>query len=1318
MINKILLALILLTGYSYSQNIRSDQIRGMVDFQDSTRTGAFGAVGSGLDSSEVGDIVSDSLTAFILPFDRLQEINEYEPPLVDGDGLLSISGNWTIRNTPTMIGDSLVRVEDSLEIHLADINTRTRGRGTWSADSTYLIHDVIEYNNSTWICLGTNTNSPPGGGDEVYWRKIAIVNLTGQVDPGSTDLDSVYWLIEQVNLRVDTLRLIVDELIIQTSGEDSVLIAPDYISGFADNDTPYVSITIQANQYADSVISYQRVESQISATEYTAIDTQVTTNDPPRITFIFSGLIGNTTYSFVFRSLSDSNFSPFTPPVFFTTADTTDDIIIPNPPSNLVATTSTDPLEIGLAWSQISETPLQWVEIERRTGSTGAFSAIDVISASETSYNDSGLTASTLYNYRIRNWSPDSVASVYSNIAGAFTQDPAIAYNNVIYVSPNGNDNFLGDSPSSAVETMARAWAIAQANRSTLGVPYIAFARGGTWTGEQLNITQGGIPTQSLVVTSYGTGNKPILTANNLLNKIINVSAGVEYVTFENLNLQDLVWNTSGNYNTGTIWLGQRCQNIEINNCDFDTYGTNLQTYNLRGGTILALDPAYLTVDSCNFTGNNRIQIMVVLNYNNSHNDAHNLTFTNNYFYDLDGAPTTDGWGAARAIDFFFWRSSDAAIHQLGTGTAGTTFGQEGVARDVTITDNRFDGMTFGVNAYRDPDFLHPAKVGFYNFTISDNAFDNIEAEAIGITAMSWRYGLADKSIISGNIIDSVGFLQNGQFTTSTIPTSSLNGVNVIQTHGWDNVIIENNIISNFGTGKTGDGHGIILDIPIENGTITPPGVVTEWECDSVIVRNNIIYNALDNTIDAAAGINIYAAKRCEIYNNIIFDSQVGIYAPIGSRSIDNKIVFNTIFNCGAGIRPSGQNNVVVKNNIVAFGVIGLYQGGADDGSAYNYNLTFGNTNYNSQSYTTGVNDIVANPLFQDSSTTTGLGLNILPTSPAINAGTSVTLLGNGHLADFNGNVRSSGNPTIGAFSSLSANPNYTPVFIDDTSDVTITALDIATIELSGTVNVKGITTTIYGLHGTSPDTYTDSVAADVSPLSDSSNVAFTITFNPLTEDTHYFRVSLNNDTAYVRSAEVSETLGQVSGSDSVVVSISQGSDDAWHNGTSMYTGTLEHVYLGNATSLSVATTLFLRFTGITIPAGATITGAWVDMTSYNTRSGNVPLSIQGLDTANVLTFSSGTAGYSQAEGRALTTAVETGTITETWSSNTGYRIPIDLKDIVQEVLDSYAGFSNEAIGFRIDDNGSASNIQRRPYDFAFASVSQITTLRIYYTTP
>ncbi|MEQ1758998.1 MAG: fibronectin type III domain-containing protein, partial [Vicinamibacterales bacterium] len=127
-----------------------------------------------------------------------------------------------------------------------------------------------------------------------------------------------------------------------------------------------------------------------------------------------------TTYSYRVRGNNEAGFGTYSN---VATATTPAPPVPPGAPTGLSATASSS-TQVQLSWSDTSVTETGF-SIER-AGSNGIFAEVGTVAADGTSYLDTGLTAGTLYSYRVRAINLVS-ASAYSNTATLTTPSSTVA---------------------------------------------------------------------------------------------------------------------------------------------------------------------------------------------------------------------------------------------------------------------------------------------------------------------------------------------------------------------------------------------------------------------------------------------------------------------------------------------------------------------------------------------------------------------------------------------------------------------------------------------------------------------------------------------------------------------------------------------------------------------------------------------------------------------------------------------------------------------------------------------------------------------------
>lgn len=231
------------------------------------------------------------------------------------------------------------------------------------------------------------------------------------------------------------------------------------------------------------------------------------------------------------------------------------------------------------------------------------------------------------------------------------------------------------------------------------------------------------------------------------------------------------------------------------------------------------------------------------------------------------------------------------------------------------------------------------------------------------------------------------------------------------------------------------------------------------------------------------------------------------------------------------------------------------------------------------------------------------------------------------------------------------------------------------TASIGGTItSIGGVAPTHRGVqYGTASGVYTTTVIESGGPYGIGS---FTEPVTGLTSGTaYYFRAFANNTFGYGYGIERS-FLTSVAGSESanftsvVPYCIYQNQMDAqWYQSTPNYVGCVNGC---NYTKYGIG----VRFTGVTIPAGAEISSAYLVVTSDgNYDMDTVSSEIRAEDASNPTAFVS----VADFRGRDMTSAVTTWMGISHWYSDREYYSP-DISDVLQEVIDRSGWASGNAM--------------------------------------
>jgi hypothetical protein len=158
--------------------------------------------------------------------------------------------------------------------------------------------------------------------------------------------------------------------------------------------------------------------------------TEIATVSAGVSTYQNTGLTASTSYVYRVRAYNSAGYSVYTNSPTATTQALP--AAAPTAPTSLTATVASS-VQINLSWTDNSNNETLF-SIERAPGGTTSFAEIATVGAGITTYQNTGLSASTSYDYRVRA-NNSAGYSGYSNTANAKTND-ATTYSLSVSVSP------------------------------------------------------------------------------------------------------------------------------------------------------------------------------------------------------------------------------------------------------------------------------------------------------------------------------------------------------------------------------------------------------------------------------------------------------------------------------------------------------------------------------------------------------------------------------------------------------------------------------------------------------------------------------------------------------------------------------------------------------------------------------------------------------------------------------------------------------------------------------------------------------------------
>jgi hypothetical protein len=348
------------------------------------------------------------------------------------------------------------------------------------------------------------------------------------------------------------------------------------------------------------------------------------------------------------------------------------------------------------------------------------------------------------------------------------------------YVKNGGNDALDGLSDANAWETVTKV-------RNTSFVPgdRIYFNRGDTWTvagtTTTLSLRVNGTAAAPLYVGAYGTGNKPIINANNAVSNCIS-TYGDSYVTYENFR----VTNTISATYAGAIAGAGGAHHVSFTNIDADILRGH-------GGAFYTDNGHDITISNCNITDVTKsflacegwdrgIGIMI----DNSDADIYNITIKDNVITDTNAGGIRIGFTGTYPVHNVI--ISGNTLGDIGAGAIEISKD----SYDVRVIDNHVYKFGMHVDDVAGIDLYETGSNILVDSNIVREANDAIAGDPTGADIRADGGNYATEGVhTASDIVISNNVCQNG-----------IRGIDVLNWEGTPGVKIYNNTIYNHS--KTG----------------------------------------------------------------------------------------------------------------------------------------------------------------------------------------------------------------------------------------------------------------------------------------------------------------------------------------------------------------------------------------------------------------------------------------------------------------------------------------------------------------------------------
>src|SRR3989339_1377271 len=512
------------------------------------------------------------------------------------------------------------------------------------------------------------------------------------------------------------------------------------------------------------------------------------------------------------------------------------------------------------------------------------------------------------------------------------------AYAATYYISSTDGDDTctgLSQSPYTTGVTACPIKTLTKLNTKTFSPgDSILFKKGDTFYGS-ITVSQSGTAGNPITFSSYGSGEKPIITGftdvtswTNLGNNIWESTNAVSTLSYLNIVLIGNTNTPMGRIPNGLNYYTYQSHNANLSITSSDLTGTPNWT-----GAMAVIRKNFWTWQQSTITSQSGgtisyTDIGTSHNPNNNYNffiqnDIRTLDNQNEWYYN----PTTKKisiYSSSQPVNV-----KVPTINKTMTGSSRHYITLDGL----TFDGANSSGVWFDNSSYIDiinSNFNNTGQFGVYFYATQYNTVDNST-----FNNNNWS------ALTSSDNSNYITYTNNNIENTFLIQGVGTGSIAAIQA-GADNILIQNNVINNSGYNgmMVTSNHGLVKNNFVNNSLLRSSdggGIYTAGANIDLVIESNIFANGYGFPVGvgdilgrSTGAVGIYLdinASNTTVKNNTVLNNKTGIYLNQGTdnNTITSNLTYNNKFefeinnnNTSPDLEGSVFNNVVTDNIFVS----------------------------------------------------------------------------------------------------------------------------------------------------------------------------------------------------------------------------------------------------------------------------------------------------------------------------------------------------------------------------------------------------------------